>query len=123
VKLVVGERLSGSHGGDHRTGEDGGTPVQVGQGRQGSRIGPVEVIEEQDEGGMGPPQPDERLERRHLRWRGLAGLEPSSGNTAARADRPVGAENLCHLCRCPLGAVGSVACPVRGWRALAPGVQ
>jgi hypothetical protein len=32
---------------------------------------------------------------------------------------PVGAENLCHLCRCPLGAVGSVACPVRGWQVLA----
>ena len=70
MKLVAGERLFGSHGGDHRTGEDGGTPVQVGQGRHGGRIGPVEVIEEQDEGGMGPPQPDERLERRRLRRRG-----------------------------------------------------
>jgi hypothetical protein len=36
----------------------------------------------------------------------------------------VGAENLCHLCRCPLGAVGSVPCLVRGWQVLAsPGVR
>jgi hypothetical protein len=31
----------------------------------------------------------------------------------------VGAENLCHLCRCPLDAGDSVPCPVRGWQVLA----
>jgi hypothetical protein len=31
----------------------------------------------------------------------------------------VGAENLCHLCRYPLGAVGSVPCLVHGWQVLA----
>lgn len=91
MKLVVGERLSGSHGGDHRTGEDGGTPVQVGQGRQGSRIGPVEVIEEQDEGGMGPPQPDERLERRHLRRRGAGRAGAKLGEHCSQGGQPASA--------------------------------